>query len=40
MLGLWDVPDVGCSGCRIFGMWDVGYGMFDVFWDVDLQNSV
>ena len=24
MLGMWDVRDVGCSVCRMFGMWDVG----------------
>ena len=40
MFGMWDVRDVGCSGCRMLGMWDVGCGMFDVLWDVDLQNAV
>ena len=36
---MWDVRDVGCSGCGMFRMWDVrdvGCGM----WDVDLQNAV
>ena len=23
MLGMWDVEDVGCSGCGMLGMWDV-----------------
>ena len=40
MFEMWDVRDVGCSGCRMLGMWDVGCGMFDVLWDVDLQNAV
>ena len=32
--GMWDVRDVGCSGCELFGMSDVrdvaclGYGVF------------
>ena len=36
---MWDVRDVGCSGCGMFGMWDVwdvgclGCGMFRM-WDV------
>ena len=36
---MWDVRDVGCLGCGMFGMWyvrDVGYpgcGMFGM-WDV------
>ena len=36
---MWDVPDVGCSGCGMFGMWDVRdvgcseCGMFGM-WDV------
>ena len=36
---MWDVRDVGCSGCGMLGMWDVrdvgcsGCGMFGV-WDV------
>ena len=40
MLEMWDVRDVGCSGCGIFGMWDVrdvgcsGCGMFGM-WDVE-----
>ena len=37
-----DVRDVGCSGCGMFGMWDVrdvGFGMFAGMWDVDLQNA-
>ena len=39
MLEMWDVRDVGCSGCGMFGMWDVwdvgcsGCGMFGM-WDV------
>ena len=43
MLGMWDVQDVGCWGCRMLGMWDVGdvgcsgCGVFGM-WDVDLQN--
>ena len=23
MFGMWNVRDVGCSGCGMFGMWDV-----------------
>ena len=36
---MWDVQDVGCSGCGMLGMWDVGdvgclgCGMFGM-WDV------
>ena len=36
---MWDIPDVGCSGCGMFGMWDVrdvgcsGCGMCRM-WDV------
>ena len=43
---MWDVRDVGCSGCGMLGMWDVGdvgcwgCGMFAGMWDVDLQNAV
>ena len=37
---MWDVRDVGCSGCGMFGMWDVGCGMFAGMWDVDLQNAL
>ena len=44
---MWNVGDVGCLGCGMFGMWnvrDVGCGMFAVMfagmWDVDLQNAV
>ena len=39
MFGMWDVRDVGCSGCGMLGMWDVedvgrwGCGMFWI-WDV------
>ena len=39
MLEMWDVEDVGCSGCGKLEMWDVGdvgcgmFGMWDV-WDV------
>ena len=39
MLEMWDVWDVGCSGCGMFGMWDVrdvgcsGCGMCGM-WDV------
>ena len=36
---MWDVRDVGCVGCGMFGMWDVGCGMFAGMWDVDLQNA-
>ena len=47
---MWDVRDVGCSGCGMFGcgmsrMWDVRdfgclvCGMFSGIWDVDLQNA-
>ena len=47
---MWDVREVGCrevgcSGCGMFGMWDVRYvgcsvcGMFAGMWDVDLQNA-
>ena len=46
MFKMWDVRDVGCSGCWMLGMWDVrdvgclGCGMFAGMWDVDLQNAV
>ena len=43
MLEMWDVRDVGCSGCRMLEMWDVGSsgcGMFAGMWDVDLQNAL
>ena len=46
MLEMWDVRDVGCSGCRMLEMWDVrdvgssGCGMFAGMWDVDLQNAL
>ena len=39
MFGIWDILDVGCSGCGMFGMWDVRdvgcsrCGMFGM-WDV------
>ena len=39
MLRMWDVQEVGCSGCGMFGRWDVGDvgcsggGMFGM-WDV------
>ena len=42
---MWDVWDVRCWGCGMFGMWDVqdvgclGCGMFAGMWDVDLQNA-
>ena len=36
---MWNVWDVGCSGCSRFGMWDVGCGMFAEMWDVGLQNK-
>ena len=29
-----------CSGCGMFGMWDVGCEMFTGMWDVDLQNAL
>ena len=38
MIGMWDVWDVGCWGCRMLGMWDVrdvGYGIWDICWDVE-----
>ena len=44
-LGMWNVLDVGCSGCEMFEMWDVrdvgcsGCGMLAGMWDVDLQNA-
>ena len=40
MFEMWDVSEVVCSECRIFGMWDVwnvgclGCGMFEM-WDVE-----
>ena len=40
MFGMWDVWEVGCSGCGMFGRWDVrevgcsGCGMWDVCRDV------
>ena len=39
MLGIWNVADLGCSGCGMFEIWDVGYvgcsgcGLFRM-WDV------
>ena len=30
---------MGCSGCGMFGIWDVGCGMFAGIWDVHLQNA-
>ena len=34
MSGMWDDWDVGCWGCGMLGMWDVGgCGMFEM-WDV------
>ena len=39
---MWDVWDVGCLGCGMFGMWDVrdvgcsGCGMFGM-WDVGCE---
>ena len=32
MFGMWNVRDVGCSGCGMFGMWDVENVEF--FWGV------
>ena len=41
---MWDVQDVGCLGCGMFGMWDVRdvgclgcwmFGMWDVCRDVE-----
>ena len=26
MCGMWDVPDVGCSGCSMLGIWDTQDG--------------
>ena len=40
MFWMWDVRDLGCSGCRMFGIWDMGYGVFLGMWDNDLQNAV
>ena len=40
---MWDVWNVGCLECGMFGMWDVrdvGCGMVTGMWDVDLQNAV
>ena len=48
---MWDVQDVGCWGCGMLGMSDVGdvrcwdvkcseCGMFAGMWDVDLQNAL
>ena len=37
---MWDVRDVGCSGCGMFEIWDVGCGMIARMWDVDLQNAL
>ena len=39
MFGMWDIRDVGCSGCGMLGMWNVrdaecsGCGMFRM-WDI------
>ena len=40
MFRMWNVWDVGCSGCSRFGMWNVGCGMFAEMWDVGLQNTI
>ena len=40
MLEMWDVQDVGCWGCGMFGMWDVpnggylGCGVWDIWRDM------
>ena len=39
MSRMWVARDVGCSGCGMFGMWDVGCGMFAGIRDVDLENA-
>ena len=39
MFRMWDVWNVGCLGYGMFGIWDVGCGMFVGMWDVDLQNT-
>ena len=42
---MWDVRNVGCSGCGMLGMWDVrdvgcwGCGMFRM-WDVQNVESM
>ena len=42
MFGMWDVGDVGCSGCGMFGMWDFGdvgcwgCGMFGMWYGPDV----
>ena len=39
VLGMWDVGNVRCYGCGMFGMcyvWNVGCGM----WDAGLQNAL
>ena len=38
MFGLWNVWDVVCLGCWIFGMWDVRCRKVSGMWDVDLEN--
>ena len=39
MLEMWDVGNLGCSGCGMFGMWDMGCGMFLRMSDVGLQSA-
>ena len=39
MFGMWDVREVGCSGCGMWDVRDVGCGMFAGMWNVDLQNA-
>ena len=39
MLGMLDVGNVGCWESRMFGMWDMGCGMFLRMSDVGLQSA-
>ena len=39
---MWDIGDMGCSGCGMFKMRDVravGRWMFAGMWNVDLENA-
>ena len=44
MFDMWDVWDMRCLGCVIFGVWmlvvrHVGFETFAGIWNVDLQNT-
>ena len=44
MFDMWNVWDMRCLGCVIFGVWmlvvrHVGFETFAGIWNVDLQNN-